>query len=78
MLNGMDRECGASGIIDQAILPAAAEGHGMTLAFAHYNFLKEAGAALRVALAGLPWIFQQMWGPRRLSPCESPGAFRFC
>lgn len=66
MLNGMGREGGASGILDQAILPMAAEGHGRTLAFAHYNFLKEAGAALGVALAGLPWVLQRMSGIREV------------
>jgi len=59
MLNGMGREQGASLILDQAILPATAEGHGRTLAFAHYHFLLDAGGALGAAVLSLPWLMQK-------------------
>lgn len=75
MLNGMGRERGASGILDQAILPATAEGHRRTLAFAHYNFLQEAGGAVGAALAGLPWLFQRMSGAKEITAMRMAWAF---
>lgn len=59
MLNGLGREQGAAVILDQAILPVAAEGHARTLAFAHYHFLLDAGGALGAAILSLPWLVRR-------------------
>lgn len=87
MLNGMGRERGAAGILDQAILPTTAEGHGRTLAFAHYHFLQQAGGALGAFLAALPWLLQRLSGAGEIAAMRitwavpvllSGGAALFC
>ncbi len=58
MVNGMGRDRGAALILEQAILPATVEPERRTFAFAWYNVLQDAGAALGSLLAAAPALLR--------------------
>ena len=61
MLNGMGRDRGASLILDQAILPSTTREENKTRLFAWYNVSQDAGHALGGVLAGIPYIFREIF-----------------
>ncbi len=63
MLNGMGRDRGASLVIEHAILPSTTTDENRTAAFAWYNVLQAAGAALGALAAGaLPETLNHLGG----------------
>ncbi len=62
MLNGMGRDRGASLILDQTLVAAAAPDAARTRSFAWYNVLQDAGHALGGLLAGLPALLHHLSG----------------
>jgi MFS family permease len=62
MVNGMGRDRGASLVLEQAILPAAATDATRTKAFAWYNVLQDIGHAAGSLAAGLPGVLEKVSG----------------
>ncbi|MBI3253039.1 MAG: MFS transporter [Candidatus Omnitrophica bacterium] len=70
MVNGMGRDKGPAGAIEQAILPRTAPDTGRTKVFAWYNATIDAGHALGALLGGLPALFRLGAGAGRLASYE--------
>ena len=58
MVNGMGRDRGPAGTLEQAMLPATTSADGRTWVLAWYNVVLDAGHALGAALAALPTLLQ--------------------
>ncbi|MBF6569526.1 MAG: MFS transporter [Candidatus Binataceae bacterium] len=63
MLNGMGKDRGAALVIEQAILPSTTSDQNRTQAFAFYNVLQAAGAALGALLAASPPVLVRLGMP---------------
>ncbi|MGH9380460.1 MAG: MFS transporter [Thermoanaerobaculia bacterium] len=68
MVNAMGRDRGASGILEQTLIPAVATHERRTLAFAWLHMARDAGSALGALLAGLPTWLEHGFA---LSPTEA-------
>ena len=58
MVNGMGRDRGPAGTLEQAMLPATTSADGRTWVLARYNVVLDAGHAIGAALAAVPALLQ--------------------
>lgn len=58
MVNGMGRDRGPAGTLEQAMLPATTSPEGRTWVLAWYNVVLDGGHAIGAALAALPTLLQ--------------------
>lgn len=65
MLNGMGRDRGPSGALEQAMLPATTDARGRTWVLAWYNVVLDAGHAVGAAAAVIPTLLVS-WGWTRV------------
>ena len=70
MINGMGRDRGGAGVLEQAVLPATTTDAERTKSFAWYGVLQDAGHALGGLLAALPTAL------RRIAPVGEIAATR--
>jgi MFS family permease len=61
MLNGMGRDRGPAGVVEQALLPSTTDDVGRTWVLARYNIALDAGHALGALAAALPALAASVW-----------------